>query len=308
MASKSIYVALIAAVVIAAGSVLFFSNGAESDPPEKNIAQQGGPATPPPAAQPADSVKGVLSKLPDGAPPPHVQPSPEANTSFESVKECFFRADRRQALQTALVQCESLKDIEDVRAQYEMCSVETPKLQRELAELAQNDACPASEGKAAERYFSETREAAIAGVADAQLCFVESQFGDVPFDDEDAAEYDRLAPGFVEQAFKRGDWRVAALLLRNAATSHTGFLHRISDNSLQTRLRMNRLLRLGAEGKLARILDSEAQLFQAASQDETAPVLTPSQALEADRWASDVYTSYFQRSPRLEKLPSICGP
>ena len=308
MASKSAFVALIAAVVVAAGSILFFfSNGAESDLTEENITQQGGPATPPPAAQPADSVKGVLSKLPDGTPPPHLQPSPEATTRFESTKECFFRADRRQAIQTALVQCESLKDIEDVRAQYEMCSAETPILQRELAELAPNDSCTGSEGEASERYFSATREAAIAGIADAQLCFLESQFGDVPFDNEDAAEYDRLAPGFVEQAFKRGDWRVAALLLRNTA-SHTGFQHRISDNSLQTRLRMNRLLRLGAEGELARILDTEAQQFQTASRDEMAPVITPSEALEADRWASEVYTSYFQRSPRLEELPSICGP
>lgn len=62
--------------------------------------------------------------------------------------------------------------------------------------------------------------------------------------------------------------------------------------------KMNRLLRLGATGDYAQMLDSY--------QSEYAAKLTPDQVSKADAWAQAFYDLHFKNSPMLTAEPKTC--
>ena len=161
------------------------------------------------------------------------------------------------------------------------------------------------------RYFEATKEAAKHGDADAQLCYLQGYFfspeGTNFFTDAELAEYRKVAPDYVDAAFKRGDWRIVQLLDKrhfhpdgNPASLIEGIGQR------DTQYRMTKLLRLGASGKYARNLDSELHGFKHPDLQPSA-ALPPEVTTEGDAWAQETYNNYFSGVPGLTERPVICA-
>lgn len=152
-----------------------------------------------------------------------------------------------------------------------------------------------------ERYDAAMVQAAKAGDADAQLCYLLAE-------DVDLGEYERLAPGFVEGALHRGDWRIAELLTRSSF--HPGFQPQRSIEGIgkpETIYKMTKLLRLGASGEYAQSLDYTLNGM-------IHPDLMPEAALprdvitRGDSWARQTFNEYFSGVPGLTERPNVCGP
>src|SRR5262249_52694135 len=120
------------------------------------------------------------------------------------------------------------------------------------------------------RYFEATQEAAKSGDVDAQLCYLQGYFGSadaaysstepVFFTAEDFAQYKKVAPGYVDAAFKRGDWRVVSLLNRKHFHPGSGPVTLLAGiGERETQYKMTRLLRLGASGSYARFLEMDLE-------------------------------------------------
>jgi hypothetical protein len=160
------------------------------------------------------------------------------------------------------------------------------------------------------RYFEATREAAKQGVADAQLCYLQSEFGSddtSPVTDADVAEYQSVAPRYVDEGFKRGDWRIAYLLTRRQFHPGSGPVTGLDKiGQPVTIYKMTKLLRLGASGVYAKALDSTLN-------DLMQPGLRPEAGLravelqEADTWAYETYVNFFSGVPGLTEAPVICS-
>ncbi len=161
------------------------------------------------------------------------------------------------------------------------------------------------------RYFEAAKEAAKRGDTDAQLCYLQGYFyspeGEQIFTDTEIVEYRKVAPGYVDAAFKRGDWRVVQLL--NKRHFHPGggpsyLLEGMGDR--ETQYTMTKLLRLGASGPLAKSLDADLHGMKH-------PDLIPSAALpeeitsEGDAWAQETYNNYFAGVPGITERPVICA-
>jgi len=158
------------------------------------------------------------------------------------------------------------------------------------------------------RYFEATKEAAKQGDADAQLCYLQAALS--PLTDADTEEYKKVAPRYVDAAFKRGDWRIVHLL--NMRHFHPGMGPVTSLDGIgqpQTRYKMTKLLRLGAaSGPYAKGLDYDLDGM-------IHPTLNPQNTLpqdvigEGDAWAEQTYTNYFSRfPPGLSEAPEVCRP
>jgi hypothetical protein len=168
------------------------------------------------------------------------------------------------------------------------------------------------EADVGKRYFEATKEAARRGDPDAQMCYLQGDFfspeGAQIFSDSEIQAYKKDSPSYVESALKRGDWRIVHLL--NTRQFHPGsgpvrFLEGIGERS--TRYKMTRLLRLGASGTYAKVLDGQLH-------DMKHPDLDPSAALplevtrEGDSWAQKTFTDYFAGRPGLTEAPVVCAP
>src|SRR5262249_48998203 len=128
------------------------------------------------------------------------------------------------------------------------------------------------------------------------------------FTAEEFAEYKKVAPGYVDAAFKRGDWRVVSLLNRKHFHPGSGPVTLLAGiGERETQYKMTRLLRLGASGSYARFLEMDLEGMK------TAP-LNPQLALPrevaaaGDAWAQQMYTDYFSSSPALTRDPVVCVP
>lgn len=161
------------------------------------------------------------------------------------------------------------------------------------------------------RYFAATKQAAKSGNADAQLCYLQGEFfspeGAQIFTEAEIEEYKRAAPGYVDAALKRGDWRIVHLL--NTQHLHGGGPLRLLEGigERETQYKMTKLLRLGSSGSYAKFMQSRLEGMLHPDLIPSA-ALPPEVAKEGDAWAQQTYINYFAGVPGLTEAPVVCSP
>jgi hypothetical protein len=159
-----------------------------------------------------------------------------------------------------------------------------------------------------DRYRDAVRAAADEGDPDAQMCYLQADFssgaGEPKVTAADIAEYKARATQFVDQAFERGDWRIAGLL--SSQHLHGGLRNSLPGIGLpQTVYKMNRLLRLGASGDYANFLDGATDSIL--HPDPGSPdALSPVNPATADAWARQTYNEHYSAAPPLTQAPRAC--
>jgi hypothetical protein len=162
------------------------------------------------------------------------------------------------------------------------------------------------------RYFQATKQAAQAGDPDAQMCYLQGEFGtssgESLLGDSDVEEYKHAAPAYVDSALRRGDWRVVKLLTKRSFHPGSGPVTQIDKiGEPETVYKMTKLLRLGATGKYARALDGDLNGM-------IHPDLVPESALPADvvsrsdAWAQQTFNDSFSGVAGLTDAPTVCAP
>jgi hypothetical protein len=259
---------------------------------------------------------------PDRAPAPTREPALPAaiarapdnfSAAFHTLQACYF-ASHELAATRFLSDCTEYEGKPEFQSYYAQClngwmNVRSRKAKAE-AVLEESHCGDTTDVDA--RYFEATRQAARAGDADAQLCYLEANFvthdGSSLFTAADFEEHRRLAPLYMDAALRRGDWRIAELMTLNSFHPGDGPIRQIPDiGKRETIYKMRKLLRLGASGVYARILDGQLQGM-------IHPDLVPEAALPADvvragdAWAQQTFNEYFSGVAGLTERPTVCGP
>ena len=212
----------------------------------------------------------------------------------------------------ALSDCKRYEGIQQFEQLYAQCMngwMNVPN-RKVAAQAALSDCGDTTEVVA--RYFEATKQAAKAGDADAQMCYLQAEFGALsrewPPTDPNVAEYRQVAPVYVEAAFRRGDWRVVKLMSKSSFHPGSGPITQLKGiGDRETVYRMIKLLRLGATGAYARDLDADLNGM-------IHPDLVPEAALPADvvrksdAWATETFNESFSGSPGLTERPTVCNP
>jgi hypothetical protein len=149
-----------------------------------------------------------------------------------------------------------------------------------------------------------------------------------PYTEQDKLDYLNDVPLYIEDALARGDWRIVQLF----ATHHAGGLMSLvfrSDSGVVQLLVahagsiasrnalgdpsiiyvMNRLLRLGATGEYAKVLDLTADDYENGERIDGSGErgrISPDQVYESKAWAQRMYDQYFSKSPQLTEAPWPC--
>ena len=230
--------------------------------------------------------------------------------ALRELQRCVFAFRDLRGAQ-ALADCSAYEGIPEHAESYAQCMSGWMNATERLA-TAQADVLGCKDTPDLERrYFEATRDAARSGDVDAQLCYLQGEFGSLatrPLTAADLAEYEKVAPGYVDAAFKRGDWRIVSLLNRRHFHPGSGPVTLLEGiGQRQTQYRMTRLLRLGASGSYGAFLDSHLDGMKRAP-------LNPELALpqdivtKSDAWAQQTYTDYFSSTPALTRDPIVCVP
>ncbi len=266
-----------------------------------------------PATSPADAAKALVLDLSQA----HAVAAPvadgprdiELNEQFESTQDCYFNQGRIESIKSSLFECEALAGIEEAAKGYKMCSEVADERKRELGELeAKAQGCKGDLGELSQDYYRATKEAAAAGDQNAQLCYIQSMFGEgFRFSPEEVRDYSSRAAAYARSAFMRGDWRIVELF-EDSGSIHGGLLQRIAPPNPGMRYRMKRLLRLGATGDYAKLFDRGMAGSIAAKDPQGNPKLSPDEITASEHWAQEVYNKYFANSPTLSEAPEVCGP
>ncbi len=247
-------------------------------------------------------------------PPPPTEPVGEpgnADAAFQSLRVCV-NASRELARTIALSDCSEYEGQPQLQELYAQCLngwMNVPK-RKAAAEAALKDAGCGDTNDAERRYFEATKQAARNGNAEAQICYLNGDFGasseDPLLTAADMEEYKRLAPRYVDAAIRRGDWRIVQLMTRRSFHPGVGPITHIPGiGKPETIYKMTRLLRLGASGSYARILDSQLRGM-------IHPDLVPEAALPDDvvergnAWAQQTFNEYFSGVPGLTERPTVC--
>jgi hypothetical protein len=208
--------------------------------------------------------------------------------------------------------CTFLEGKPEFERQYAECLDKAVYAQDGLSAAQGSMANCGDEKHIAENYFDSTKAAAKSGDVDAQLCYVQGGFVEPEsgITAKDIEEYQATSAQYTADAFKRGDWRIVAMLStgRNRRLGRHSrpdiFIDEAGDP--ETIYKMDALLRLGAIGGYANPLDGFMN-------DLTHPDLEPEAALPqskiaaADAWAQQMYSQYFSGTPQLTKEPIPCG-
>ncbi len=168
-------------------------------------------------------------------------------------------------------------------------------IQVETARLAGCGTVPAVLEKA---YFDSVTRAAELGDSDAQVCFIQGDFFN-ELGRQQMEQYKDDARNYIQMGLERGDWRVVSLLATHSV-DYSGRLGELALDNPYDILRMNRLLRHGATGEYAQILDSNAR-------DSTIRLDNKAQVDAAIAWAQQEYERYFRNSPKLHSEPGDCS-
>lgn len=246
-------------------------------------------------------------------PVPAVPPDPgvgqeTVSSRFQEARLCARALTAKGTMERVLKICDDNRSQPrnaENKAYFEFCrgralefARSLPAAERDLQRCATRDP-----QEAAEKFHDDTVQAALAGDADAQICYLRSQFGlERPLTREEEQQYAETGPLYIQRALESGDWRIIELLSK-AAPGRTGKLvptlqHAVAFEPVNP-YRMNRLLRRGATGeKYVHFLDALAP--------HHAEGLSVEQRAQSDQWAQETYDLHFSRSPRLEKAPSTC--
>lgn len=134
--------------------------------------------------------------------------------------------------------------------------------------------------------------AAKLGDEQALDCYIGSsshQMPDLLNHPEWLTDYKRNAPALVQSALHNGDWVIVGLLqFAYQGGFDASFLNQMIDPDPVMYYRYLRLQRLGASGNFADKLDKLI--------DQAARQLSAAEITDADAWASDTYTRYFNGS------------
>lgn len=233
-----------------------------------------------------------------------------SGSEFRELRECVY-ASRELITAKHLSDCRAYENKPEFEITLAECMNERANAQKRItaAEAVLSHCDQADLGS---RYFSATKQAAMRGDVDAQLCYLQGDFfspeGVQIFTEAENEQYKKEAPRYVDAAMKRGDWRVVDLL--NTRRFHPGsgplrLLEGVGDRG--TQYKMTKLLRLGASGSYANFLEGRLK-------DMVHPDLNPSAALpaqsvrEGDAWAQQTYNEYFAGVPGLTEAPVVCAP
>jgi hypothetical protein len=202
------------------------------------------------------------------------------------------------------------------------CASDAQVYDEEIAKFrAQADVCKGDDISLLREYFNTVKKAAELGDSDAQVCYIsypaagkirgsDGSFARL-FSDEDIQQYRSRATSYTESALSRGDWRVVKLFSVSAISLRgRGLLSQISRGDPYTVYQMNRLMRLGAEGRYANELDAEASYMEKATLlgEPEKNLLSPDQIVRANAEAKDIFNQYFSSSSKLSEAPNLpCG-
>lgn len=259
-------------------------------------------------AEPIPSAVGETAATSSNA----VIPS-SSSAEFQTLRLCAH-ASRELAIAKHLSDCKPYEGVPHFQEFYAQClngwmNVSNRKV---AAEAALKDAGCGEMTDVESRYFEATKRAATAGDADAQMCYLQGSFGTPsgapPFAGADAEEYQRVAPQYVDDALRRGDWRIVQLMTKRSFNPDAGPIAQIPDiGKPETVYKMTKLLRLGASGNYARRLDRQLSgMIQ--------PDLNPEAALpmdvvrKGDTWAQQTFNETFSGVAGLTEPPAVCGP
>jgi hypothetical protein len=244
---------------------------------------------------------------------PATATSNNAGTDFHTLQVCTY-ASGELAAANYLSDCKKYEGKPEFQSDYAQCmngwmNVRSRKAEAEAALKDSN--CGDTTGVQA-RYFEATKQAAKAGDADAQLCYLQGEFstssGESLFTAAELDDYGRVAPSYVDAALRRGDWRIVEFMTKDNFHPGVEPFRQIPDiGKKETIYKMRKLLRLGASGSYAELLDMELHGL-------IHPDLVPEAALPADvvkagdAWAQQTFNEYFSGVAGLTERPTVCGP
>lgn len=262
-------------------------------------------------ASPAAEKKAIVESIPSvSSTQRHV--NAEAKMAYMKVQKCSYDENKSFVQRRFIRICEELATVPYAKVQYATCSAQREQSEENLARLEKDlDACPKGNPEVTARdYFEQARDLAKQGDADAQICYLQSNFlfgsKNLTFSDDDRAEYRRDSAGYIHDAFNRGDWRIVPLLGTTRFTEGSGNLWLIAKGDPFTAYKMNRLLRLGADGGYATQLDEFAQAAYLSPGLSSQPPLTAKQVADANAQAQNLFQEYFKQSPLLSAVPPGC--
>lgn len=236
--------------------------------------------------------------------------SSSAGGSFRDLRECLY-AYRDLLNARTSADCGVFEGQPQFREAYADCVVGQRDVRSRIV-AAQAAASMCDDADMGKRYFEATKQAAKNGDVDAQLCYLRGDFfspeGTLIFTDAELEEYKKVSPRYADAAFKRGDWRVVALLSTRRPHPDGGPSHLLAGfGDRPTIYKMTKLLRLGASGPYADFLDDQLEGMSHAPMNP-ALALPPEVVKDGDAWAQQTYTEYFAGGLRLTEAPVVCGP
>ena len=305
--NKTMMLVALAAIPVVIAAAYFIAQPSGSTELAKPEVRDTDPKVAGTAAKPAStqfSSQTAVSHTPSKS---HARDS-SASQKFIASRQCAFHDVEISNLRSVTAACERFASTPNL-LYYKECHAQA-LINRDLISALQADSqgCPAGK-EATNAYFQDTIQAAKAGDPDAQLCYIESKFWvngrAMDFSDDDRAEYQRDAPIYIQQALERGDWRVATLLSSKRAS---GMRNTVGSDDAYVQYKMNRLLRLGADGQYAETLDRDAQIDYLSAGISQAPRLSQEQIAQANAEAKDYYDRSFKNQPPLSEAPKVCTP
>ena len=155
------------------------------------------------------------------------------------------------------------------------------------------------------RLYESTRAAAQAGDLDAQMCYLMQIAGDRDtgflLSDVEIAEYQSVAPQYVDAAFKRGDWRVVDLLGFHVVDLPGLFVQLEQWKDPLREYKAHHLLLLGAGD-----VDPQDPDYWLPALRVPESTLSAQEIRDSDAWAHEMYDKYFISQPRLLEEPRVC--
>jgi hypothetical protein len=230
----------------------------------------------------------------------------EPRASFRKFHRCYYASKALAASKNSVTQCKWFEGKPQYEKAYASCLNNLVDAQDRMSAAEAAMAGCGNDGDVRDNYYNATKSAAKAGDPDAQLCYLQSDFLDLAgkpnYTDAGVEEYKATAPQYVDDAFKRGDWRIVYLLTTQHFHPTSGYLNLLDNiGDPVTTYKMDKLLRLGSSGEYAGDLD-------ALSDDLAHGPQLQGKVAEADAWARETYTQYFAGVPGITKPPAVCEP
>lgn len=229
-------------------------------------------------------------------------PQTAESIAFRTSQSCAFAAQSIATMRRMLDSCSiSPSSSEWSDAHQELCPKVVQTFPTKIATVEQVLAqCPYELDDFGEQLFRQTQAAAAAGDLEAQLCYVQNDFElnrlRTP---EENRLFERDAPAYVENALRRGDWRIIQILFwkRGRHTNEALLPDSITTNDGDSARKYARLMRRGAGSEsFRRLMDMESRASSS----------TKGELADLDAWAERIYQMYFAKSPLLHETPSMC--